>query len=170
VVYDRERHRVHRLNRAAALVWRHCDGKTTVAELAALLQRELGQPANEEVVWLTLDRLEKAHLLQRKVAQPSGAASPSRRQMLRRLARTAAVALVVPVVTTIIAPTPARAQSLIEIGLTCRCVAGDPLTDYCCCCNNGACPGATSLLQCTAMCVGLNSTVKRFAAEEVCMN
>ena len=28
VVYDLERHEVHCLNRVAALVWQHCDGRT----------------------------------------------------------------------------------------------------------------------------------------------
>ena len=31
LVYDEERHRAHCLNRTAALVWRHCDGKTPVS-------------------------------------------------------------------------------------------------------------------------------------------
>ena len=59
VVYDRERHRIHRLNRTAALVWHHCDGRTSVSDLAALLARELNLPADEGLVWLILDWLEK---------------------------------------------------------------------------------------------------------------
>jgi len=34
LVYDVVRHRAHCLNRTAALVWRHCDGKTSVEKLA----------------------------------------------------------------------------------------------------------------------------------------
>ena len=48
VVYDLVRHRAHCLNKSAALVWRHCDGKTTIAELAKLLQKELGLPDLDE--------------------------------------------------------------------------------------------------------------------------
>jgi hypothetical protein len=111
VVYDQERHRAHRLNRTAALVWRHCDGQTTVAELAELLHHEFNLPANEEVIWLALDRLEKAHLLQERLPRSTKAAGVSRRQVMRRLGRTAAVALL-PVVATLVAPTPAMAQTV----------------------------------------------------------
>ena len=108
-VYDQARHRAHRLNRTAALVWRHCDGHTTVAEQAALLARE-GLPADEELVWLALEQLDKAQLLSAPLEQPAGATALSRRQALNR-ARLAGLALMVPVVGTIIAPTPVRAFS-----------------------------------------------------------
>ena len=37
LVYDLRRHRAHCLNPAATLVWRCCDGRTTVASAAARL-------------------------------------------------------------------------------------------------------------------------------------
>jgi len=37
LVYDLDRHRAHCLNRTAALIWRHCDGSTSVAEMARRL-------------------------------------------------------------------------------------------------------------------------------------
>jgi hypothetical protein len=33
LVYDLERHKAHCLNHAAALIWKHCDGRTSVAEM-----------------------------------------------------------------------------------------------------------------------------------------
>ena len=66
LVYDEERHKAHCLNPTAAFVWHHCDGQTSVSELARLLEDELGIPANEEVVWLALDRLERVHLLEER--------------------------------------------------------------------------------------------------------
>src|SRR5437879_10417193 len=86
LVYDLERHRSHCLNRTAALVWRHCDGKTTVTEIANLLQRELSVPADEEAVWLALDRLDRAHLLRERLTLPASAARTSRRALVRKLA------------------------------------------------------------------------------------
>src|SRR5919204_202395 len=53
LVYDLARHRAHCLNRTTALVWRHCDGQTPVATLAARLQGELGAPIEAEVVWVS---------------------------------------------------------------------------------------------------------------------
>src|SRR5919202_6081381 len=63
LVYDRTRDRAHCLNRTTALVWRHCDGRTTIEALAARLQGELGAPVEAEVVWLALRQLDRAHLL-----------------------------------------------------------------------------------------------------------
>ncbi len=40
LVYDLENDRAHCLNQTAASVWKHCDGKATVSELAALLEAE----------------------------------------------------------------------------------------------------------------------------------
>ncbi|MCS6860092.1 MAG: PqqD family protein [Abditibacteriales bacterium] len=111
VVYDQERHRAHRLNRTAAFVWRHCDSQKTAAEVAALLESELNVPANEELVWWTLNRLDKARLLQEPLAQPAEAASISRRQVVRKLGLVGGLALLLPVVTSIVAPTPAMAAS-----------------------------------------------------------
>ena len=59
LVYDLERHKARCLNRTAALVWRHCDGQTSVAEVAALLEEQLAIPADEAVVWMALDRLSR---------------------------------------------------------------------------------------------------------------
>ena len=44
LVYDLERHKARCLNRTAALVWRHCDGQTGVAEVAALAGGAMGHP------------------------------------------------------------------------------------------------------------------------------
>src|SRR4051812_27187471 len=67
LVYDLVRHRSHCLNRTAALVWRHCDGSSSVPEMARRLHQELGAPVGEEAVWLALNRLSRAHLLHEKV-------------------------------------------------------------------------------------------------------
>src|SRR5437899_315891 len=94
LVYDLERHRAHSLNRTAALVWGHCDGRTTVAELASLIERELNLPAEEDLVWLALDRLGRAHLLRERLTPPAEAASYSRREFARKLALVGGIALV----------------------------------------------------------------------------
>src|SRR5262245_32147715 len=81
IVYDEDAHRAHCLNRSAALVWLLCDGQISVAELAHHVERELGVPASEDLVWLTLRRLQRARLL----ATPLEAApSRTRREVARR--------------------------------------------------------------------------------------
>jgi hypothetical protein len=114
VVYDQERHKAHRLNRTAAFVWRHSDSQKTAADVAALIESELNIPANEELVWWTLNRLDKAHLLQERVTRPTDAASISRRQVVRRLGLVGGLAALLPVVTSIVAPTPAMAASVCD--------------------------------------------------------
>jgi hypothetical protein len=111
VVYDEERHLAHRLSRTAALVWRHCDGKHSVEDLTARLRKELGPSADEDLVRLALDRLEKAHLLVDQLVWPAEEAPPTRRRVLARLKQTAA-ALLVPAILTIVAPAPSLAQSV----------------------------------------------------------
>ena len=43
LVHDLDSHKTHCLNRTAALIWRHCDGRTTISHMADVLERELGQ-------------------------------------------------------------------------------------------------------------------------------
>ena len=93
LVYDLKRHKARCLNHTAALVWRHCDGQTTVAEVAALLEEQWAIPADEAVVWMALDRLSRAHLLSDRVTLPAERAQYSRREMLRTVRRVAGITL-----------------------------------------------------------------------------
>jgi hypothetical protein len=106
LVYDLERHKAYCLNRVAMQVFRHCDGETTIPDMARRIGNALGLPVDEQAVRLGLVRLEKAHLLDSPVAQ---ILHTSRREMLRTLGRAAAV--VVPLVTAITVPTSAQAAS-----------------------------------------------------------
>lgn len=125
IVYDETRDRVHRLNRTAALIWRHCDGRHTAAALAQAVQSALtagGTPApvTEDVVWLALERLEKEHLLQGALVRPVSAPPMTRRDVLRKAALVGGMAVLIPVVQSIVAPTPAMAASIAcaKIGMT----------------------------------------------------
>jgi hypothetical protein len=121
VVYDRERDRAHRLNRTAALVWSHADGQRTVADLVDLLRRDLDPHADEDLIWVTLDRLSAAHLLETPLARSADTVRTSRRQFVRKIGLVGALSLLLPVVTTISAPTPAAAQSICFCACFCTC-------------------------------------------------
>ena len=115
LVYDLERHKAYCLNRVAMQVFRHCDGETTIPDMALRIGDALGLPVDERAVRLGLVRLEKAHLLDSPVAQ---ILHTSRREMLRTLGRAAAV--VVPLVMAITVPTSAQAASLcLPVGSPC---------------------------------------------------
>jgi hypothetical protein len=105
LVYDLKRDQAHCLNETAAAVWQRCDGRTSVAQLAAMLRGECNIGADENVVWMALRQLQKARLLQTRVHPPSNLSRRSRRELIR----TMGVAAAVPVVMTILAP-EARAQ------------------------------------------------------------
>ncbi|HEV8253854.1 MAG TPA: PqqD family protein [Vicinamibacteria bacterium] len=133
LVYDLQHDEAHCLNRTAALVWRYCDGRTSVSRMAARLGRELAQPIDEGVVWIALRRLDKARLLRKPLAWPP-AVSTSRRSALRRLGLAAALA---PLVLSIIAPEAVA-------GASCNAPTGRP---------NG-CPCTASSQCASARCLG----------------
>jgi hypothetical protein len=103
VIYDQRRVRITVLNRTAALVWRHCDGKHTTAQLAQMLHREIGGAADEGLVELTLVRLRRARLLEAEAPRP---ADLPRRELLRRAAQLVAVRALLPSVLSLAALAP----------------------------------------------------------------
>jgi len=133
LVYDRERNKAHCLNRTAALVWSHCDGNKSVVEMARAIAEETNAPVDEDLIWLGVEQLSKTHLLQERAVMPEHKAGLSRREVMRRIGLTAAVAL--PVVTSIVAPTAAQAANCITSGGGCTSSA------QCCSqlCNAGTC-------------------------------
>lgn len=103
IIYDEQRQQAHSLNRSASSVWRNSNGERSVFELAGLLGSECGIAADESIVEYALDELASAHLLSDNRV--------SRRGALRRLTLAGAAAVALPVVLSIIAPTPAMAAS-----------------------------------------------------------
>lgn len=109
LVYDLERHKVSCLNQMAMLTWRHCDGRSTVPEIAQALEAELGITVDERAVWLALERLSRAHLLRAPVTLPSWTEGYSRREWAASVAKASAV--LVPAVASILSPTAAAAMT-----------------------------------------------------------
>ena len=142
LVYDLETDKAHCLNETAARVWKNCDGKQTVAQLCELMEKETNSPVPEEMVWLALDQLEQFRLLETPLNHPAHLSGMSRRQMIR-LVGTAAIA--VPVITSILAPRPAQAQSLLPPGACCtspnECASNS-------CSQNPICVGLPSTKAC----------------------
>jgi hypothetical protein len=140
LVYDLERHKARCLNRTAALVWRNCDGQTSVAEVAALLEERLDTPTDEAVVWMALDRLSRAHLLGEPVTLPADRTQYSRREMLRKLRRVAGISLLLPVIESIVAPLAAAQASCVPgCGGVPNCTPCGSQCNLVCC--DGVCMG-----------------------------
>lgn len=126
LIYDLERDKVHCLNETAALVWKYSDGENDTATIARLLERDLHSSVTENVVWYALSQLSKDRLLEEQVTPPALLGGMNRRDVIRALGVAAVVA--VPVVTSIVAPTPAQAATCRPSGQACgsssQCCSG----------------------------------------------
>ncbi|HSF29055.1 MAG TPA: PqqD family protein [Candidatus Tectomicrobia bacterium] len=133
LVYDLERHKAHCLNRTAALIWKQCNGQTSVTEMICILEQELKTPVPEGVVWLALRQLGRAHLLAERVDRSAGQAMMSRRAVIRRLGWGAALTL--PLVTSIVAPTAVEAATCLPSLSPCtsgaQCCSGLCVSFFC---------------------------------------
>jgi hypothetical protein len=125
LIYDHTTHRGHCLNSVAAVVWRACDGDTTVPEMVRIVRAHVDAAIDEPVVELALSKLAKAGLLLGETV-PLEIKTISRREVVRRVGTIAVIGL--PVVTSMLMPTPARAAScfpaLHACGNNAQCCSG----------------------------------------------
>jgi hypothetical protein len=103
VAYDQVRQRLHVLDRATTAAWKHCDGLNTEADIARLVGRDLGTPADEQLTALALEQLDEAHLLEERIASAPRSDGVSRREVLH-WAAAAAAGVFLPTITSCGAP------------------------------------------------------------------
>ena len=120
VVFDAGSGKALVLNRVSAAIWKLCDGKSRVVEIAERATAELGAPVTEEIVWYALRELRGKKLLEDAPEHIIPVAALSRRDMLVRLGTAAAVLL--PMVGMVGVPRAAAQSTPIN-----RCVLGDTL-------------------------------------------
>jgi hypothetical protein len=111
LVYNLKTHRAMSLNETVACVWQLCDGKKSLSEIEVLASRRLETPLPKEAILLSISELDRNNLLIPTASSKTEENIPeiSRRQMIRRVALTSAVAI--PVITALTAPRAADAQS-----------------------------------------------------------
>jgi hypothetical protein len=124
LVYDTERDEAHCLNQTAALVWKHCDGKTTVSQAAQSLQRKLEVPVGADIIWLAVKQLQRFHLVEGSQKSPS----VSRRALVLKYAP---AALALPVIMSITAPAAFGAASCALTNTSCATLPCCLSTDFC---------------------------------------
>jgi Coenzyme PQQ synthesis protein D (PqqD) len=130
LVYDLKRNKAHCLNQPAAAIWHLCDGRNSPSEIATKLGQQTERKVDEDFVWLALDQLDRDYLLTQRLAWSSTESRVSRREAIRRIGLGAAIVL--PIVASITAPTPAQAAT---------CLArNQPCTTSAQCCS-GICRG-----------------------------
>jgi hypothetical protein len=112
LVFDEQLQVACRLNANAALVWRNCDGVNTVAYLAGILSAELGDIANEQMVLIALDALAGHNLiLSGYQVRDKETARLGRRHFMQRAGMVGMAAVAIPIVASMVAPTPAFAAT-----------------------------------------------------------
>jgi hypothetical protein len=144
LICDTETYRAFCLNKTAAEVWRLCDGKTDVQQIANSLSKKLGSPINEDLIWLALDQLSKENLLQKSVPLSEKFGTISRREVIRRIGLATVVAL--PVISSLAMPTAAMAQSAGSCDTSplpsdCACLDCSECDSNCC--FDGTCQDST---------------------------
>ncbi len=139
LIYDLKINKAYCLNETSALVWQLCDGKNTVSEISDKISAQLRTLASEDLVWLALDQFNKDGLLEDGEMVVSHFAGVSRREIVKKIGFVSVVAL--PIVSSIIVPTGANAQSCLPPGAflatlppgACVGVGGPPVNNVACC-------------------------------------
>ena len=126
LIYDLESNTAFCLNPTAAMVWKHCNGNSTFAEVIDDFDKNLKQKITEDFVWLTLDHIKQNNLLERAEEFEIPFGGLTRRQLVRKVGLASMVAL--PLISSIIVPSAVQAQS------NCQDLGGlcNPETRPCC--------------------------------------
>ena len=108
IIYDAVGSHLHSLNPAAAFVWKRCDGRHTIAEIVESFEQKYQMTESVEAVWVALDQFHSKGLLEKELVCPTGLIDSSRRTLLKQVS----LGALLPLVTSMLAPNPANAQSL----------------------------------------------------------
>lgn len=113
VIYDDSNKKVHRLNPTMSWVWSHCDGSRTLDDLIAAMQGETGNDDSRGLITSGLKQLGDANLLEPESVDLNALRTEAS-IVSRRAAVAAGVSIAVPVMSSMLAPTPAAAKSTAE--------------------------------------------------------
>lgn len=154
LVYDLKNHKAHCLNQTAAAVWKYCNGQATVTEIKRQMKTDLDLTIDEATVWLAVERLSKANLLEVQITVPIGSSRQSRRETIRRLGMGFAVS--VPLVMSIVAPTAIAGAS--TCATTCRNTAPSTPSQTGSAANCGVCADVIGRCYADRDCTGANAS------------
>lgn len=127
LVYDVDNDKAHCLNQTAAMIWKACDGRNSVSDIARMLGAKTGEAVSDDLVWLAIDQFNENNLLERQLR--ADFAGQTRRDAIKKIGMAAVIGL--PIVASLVAPRSAMAA------VSCNCVsAGD-------CSSQTSCPSTT---------------------------
>jgi hypothetical protein len=109
VIYDSRHKKAHHLNSTLTWIWHRCDGTFSIEELATAFEQHFQVINGTDAVLTGVEQLSSRGLLEEPIDLPAGllAASGS---VSRRTVVVGGSALM-PVIASIVAPTPAAAKS-----------------------------------------------------------
>ncbi len=146
LVYDLDTNKAHCLNQTAATVWKSCNGSNSVADISKIFGSPLGKAVDEDLIWLAIDQLNEKNLLAEEVTAKF--AGQNRREIIKKVGLAAVVAL--PIVTSLVAPKSASAQSrCVNPGCECTLTMGTCTNSGGCICNS-----MTGSNDCPSICTG----------------
>ena len=108
VIYDAREKKAHHLNSTVTWIWQKCDGNTNVEALACSFERQFNVTDGLPVLITGLEQLEARDLLDNPVDLNLLA---SEQAAISRRAVVAGGSVLMPLVVSILAPTPAAAKS-----------------------------------------------------------
>ena len=140
LVYDLDTDKAHCLNEMASIVWKNCDGISTVQEVTAFLSERYQSAVDEQIIALALDKLRRFNLLEGSDVPVRLVPAVNRRDWVRTVGIST---IALPLIVALTAP-PAQAQgSCIVKGGNCSppnspggCCSG------CMCNGSGKCAGS----------------------------
>lgn len=119
LVYDLSANKAVCLNQTSALVWQNCDGKKNAIEIAGEISKKLNTNVSEEMIWFAVNQLNKENLLKPKADYTDKFSGLSRREVIKKIGLGTMIAI--PVVSSLMAPEAAFAQSTCNTGAACTC-------------------------------------------------
>jgi len=144
LLYDLVADKALCLNDTSARIWLLLDGNKTSSEISDEISVQTKSLVSEEIVWLAVDQFQKDGLLETGLGDYEHFKGLSRREVIRKIGFTSAIML--PLVSSIIAPQAFMAQSVCVPGMG----AGVP-TDACnsdADCSNCNCTGTGEVICC----------------------
>ena len=110
LVYDETSTKAYCLNKSAATIWGMCDGKTSISEMARKAAIEIDGMIDEVFVAVALTSFRDNGLLENESGDIRPIARLTRAELVARVGRVGlAAAVALPLVTSVVAPTAAKA-------------------------------------------------------------
>ncbi|MBK7705307.1 MAG: PqqD family protein [Acidobacteria bacterium] len=156
LIYDLDKNQAYCLNETSAAVWSACDGNRDLKGIRDFARVRLGSDVDDDLLWLALDQLAKASLIQNAPDVKARFAGVSRRDVIKRIGAASLVAL--PVLVSLSAPMAVHANSLcMTLVGGCQCGLGDNQPAGMFCTPSGAFSMACADTNCRCLSQGLGA-------------